>query len=128
MPYKCSMARIQKPPPGRLVVSIMYSSMDALAESVKMLEKRFGRVQYETMEIPCSETEEYKEEMGDLLRRFYSFDNQVSRDSLPTLKAACYKIEPKFSDTVDGFHFRTVKAFCQYVNISKNLGDRFFCQ
>ena len=104
------MARIQKPPPGRLIVSIMYSSMDALAESVEILEKRFGRVQYETLEIPCSETEDYKEEMGDLLRRFYSFDNQVPRDSLPALKASCYKIEPKFSDTVDGFHLRTVNS------------------
>lgn len=104
-----SMARIQKPPPGRLIVSIMYSSMDALAEGVKMLEKKFGRVQYETLEIPCSEAEEYREEMGeDLLRRFYSFDGLVARDSLPDLKAACYKIEPKFSDTVDGYHFRTI--------------------
>ena len=86
----------------------MYSSMDALAESVQMLEKKFGRVQYETLEIPCSEAEEYKEEMGDLLRRFYSFDKEVPRDQLPALKASCYKIEPKFSDTVDDFHFRTV--------------------
>jgi hypothetical protein len=103
------MARIQKPPPGRLVVSIIYSSMDALADGVKALEKRFGRVQYETLEIPCSEADEYSEEMGtDLLRRFYSFDSSVPRDSLPSLKAACYKIEPKFSDTVDGYHFRTI--------------------
>ncbi|UCE25022.1 MAG: DUF4416 family protein [Candidatus Zixiibacteriota bacterium] len=103
------MARLQKPPPGRLVVSIIYSSMDALADAVKALERRFGRVQFETLEIPCSEGAEYKEEMGDdLLRRFYSFDNLVPRDALPSLKAACYKIEPKFSDTVDDYHFRTV--------------------
>jgi hypothetical protein len=82
--------------------------MDALADAVEALEKRFGRVQYETLEIPCSKADEYKEEMGDeLLRRFYSFDNQVPRDSLPALKAACYRIEPRFSDTVDGYHFRT---------------------
>ena len=90
-------------------MSIMYSSMDALAEGVKMLEKKFGRVQYETLEIACCDAEEYREEMGeDLLRRFYSFDGLVPRDSLPDLKAACYKIEPRFSDTVDGYHFRTI--------------------
>ena len=83
--------------------------MDALADAVKTLEKRFGRVQYETLEIPCTTGDEYREEMGeDLLRRFYSFDNMVARDTLPALKAACYKIEPKFSDTVDEYHFRTV--------------------
>ncbi|UCG62198.1 MAG: DUF4416 family protein [Candidatus Zixiibacteriota bacterium] len=103
------MARILKPPPGRLVVSIIYSSMDALADSVKTLEKRFGRVQYETLEIPCAQRDEYKEEMGEeLLRRFYSFESPVARDTLPALKAACYKIEPKFSDTVEDYHFRTV--------------------
>jgi len=83
--------------------------MDALADAVKALERRFGRVQYETLEIPCAEADNYREEMGDdLLRRFYSFETEVARDSLPSLKAACYKIEPKFSDTVDDYHFRTV--------------------
>jgi hypothetical protein len=83
--------------------------MDALADAVKTLEKRFGRVQFETLEISCSEADAYREEMGEnLLRRFYSFDNQFSRDSLPSLKATCYKIEPRFSDTVDGYPFRTV--------------------
>ena len=106
---KYTMARIQKPPPGRLVVSIIYSSMDALADAVSALEKKFGRVQFETLEIPCHQPEEYFEEMGDsLLRRFYSFDKQVPRDTLPALKASCYKLEPRFSDTVDGYHFRTV--------------------
>ncbi len=103
------MARIQKPPPGRLVVSVIYSSMDALADSLKALERKFGRVQFETVEIPCSDRETYREEMGDTLqRRLFSFEKLYARDSLPEIKAICHKVEPMFADTVGDFIFRSV--------------------
>ncbi|NOY88933.1 MAG: DUF4416 family protein [FCB group bacterium] len=103
------MARIQKPPPGRLIVSVIYSSMDALADAVNVLEKRFGRVQFETLEIPCYEADVYREEMGDnLLRRLFSFEKNTPRDMLPELKNICHKIEPQFADVVDDYSFRTV--------------------
>lgn len=103
------MARIQKPPPGRLVISIIYSSIDALADSLHVIERKFSRVECETIEIPCSTQDRYREEMGDdLQRRIFSFEQPVSCDSLPEIKANCYKIEPMFSDQVRDFHFRTV--------------------
>jgi hypothetical protein len=103
------MARIQKPPPARLILSIVYSSLDALADALKVVEKRFGRVQFETMEIPCSDAALYREEMGaPLLRRLFSFERLVSRDALADIKNACHKIEPMFADHVDDYIFRTV--------------------
>lgn len=103
------MARIIKPLPGRLIVSIIYSSMDALADCVSALEKKFGRVQFETLDINCEQAKNYTEEMGDTLaRRFYSFERMVPRDSLAQIKSICHKIEPSFSDTIRGYHFRTV--------------------
>ncbi|MBU8933798.1 MAG: DUF4416 family protein [candidate division Zixibacteria bacterium] len=103
------MARIQKPPPGRLVVSIIYSSLDALADSLRVIERKFSRVECETIEIPCSTQDRYREEMGDnLQRRIFSFEQPVPVDSLPEIKANCHKIEPMFSDCVRDFHFRTV--------------------
>jgi len=103
------MARVQKPPDGRLIVSIIYSSMDGLADGLRALERRFGRVQYETLEIPCAEAEVYREEMGDSLsRRFYSFEKTVSRGTLVDIKKACHKIEPQFADQVGEYLFRTV--------------------
>ncbi|MCP4685320.1 MAG: DUF4416 family protein [bacterium] len=102
------MARKQTPPPGRLIVSIIYSSIDAVADSLKLLERQFGRVQYETIEMPYT-SEAYSEEMGDKLqRRFFSFEKPVERDRLPQIKAACLKIEKQFGDHVDDFTFRTV--------------------
>lgn len=103
------MARVQKPPPGKLVVSLIYSSMDALADSLTALEKRFGRVECETVEIPLANQENYKEEMGDNLeRRFFSFERDVERDALPVLKSICRKLEGQFADHVDDYLFRTV--------------------
>ncbi len=102
------MARIQKPPKGRLIVSIIYSSWDGLADALKMLERQFGRIDCETMEIPYGGNQ-YAEEMGhNLQRRFYSFDRLVERDCLPDAKATCAKIERRLGDLVGDFAFRTV--------------------
>ena len=102
------MARPQKPPKGRLIVSIIYSSMDALADALKQLEKQFGRVQCETREIAYG-GDLYKEEMGDRLeRRFFSFDRMVERDKLPEIKGICSRVEKLFGDQVGDFTFRTV--------------------
>jgi hypothetical protein len=103
------MAQVQLPPPGRLIVSYIYSSVDALAESLNRLERQYGRVQCETVDYPCTCTERYAEEMGDnLRRRFFSFGNMVPRDSLPAIKKTCTRIEKQFSDQVNGYPFRTV--------------------
>lgn len=103
------MARVQQPDKCRQIISIIYSSMDALADSLKSLERKFGPVQYETLEIPCQRSEMYREEMGEgLQRRFFSFEKLVSRDSLAEAKKICHKIEPEFADRIEGYDFRAV--------------------
>ena len=103
------MARVQQPDKGRQIISVIYSSMDALADALKQLERKFGPVQYETLEIECQRPEMYREEMGDgLLRRFFSFEKLIDRDSLADAKKICHKIEPEFSDRVEGYDFRAV--------------------
>ncbi|MEK7775067.1 MAG: DUF4416 family protein [Candidatus Zixiibacteriota bacterium] len=104
------MARVQKPPQGRLIVGVIHSSLDALADSLKALERRFGRVQCETTGAECADGDFYREEMGaDLQRRFFSFERPVSRESLVEIKGICHKIEPLFADrTGEDFYFRTV--------------------
>jgi len=102
------MARLQKPPGGRLIISIIYSYMDGLSDALKMLERHFGRVQYETTEIPFT-SDQYSEEMGhNLQRRFFSFERLVERDDLVKAKSICSKLEKQFGDHIDDFTFRTV--------------------
>jgi len=103
------MARVQEPDKGRQVVSVIYSSMDALADALKALERRFGPVQYETLEITCQKSDMYREEMGEgLLRRFFSFEKMVSREDLADIKKICHKVEPDFADHIQGYDFRAV--------------------
>jgi hypothetical protein len=103
------MARVMEPPPGKLILSIIYTSMDALADCLKTAERRFGRVQFETAEINCAVSKRYEEEMGhNISRRFFSFEQLTPRSALTSIKGICHKIEPNFADHVDGFHFRTV--------------------
>lgn len=105
------MARIQKPPPGRLLVSVIYSSMDALADGLKALERKFGRVQFETVEIACSDQQMYREEMGDnLQRRLFSFERLYPRSALAEIKNTCHKVETTFADTVGDYPFRTINV------------------
>lgn len=103
------MARVQKPPAGRLVVSIIYAYIDAVADALQHLERRYGQVLGETVEIPVSEERFYREEMGKpLLRRFFSFEKPVPRDSLPEVKRWTHKLENQFADKVDDYTFRAV--------------------
>ncbi|MEW6051722.1 MAG: DUF4416 family protein [Candidatus Zixiibacteriota bacterium] len=105
------MARVQRPEPGRLVISVTHSSLDALSDALTMLEKRFGRVQFETSDIPHSNGKLYAEEMGSRLqRRFFSFEKPVPREDLVDIKAACHRIESQLGDHVDDFTFRTVNV------------------
>jgi len=103
------MARKQEGGQGRLIVSVVHSSIDALADAVDALEKRFGAVQYETLEAECGSPDLYKEEMGDnLMRRFFSFERPIDRNMLPTVKSICAKIEAQYADKVHDYCFRTV--------------------
>jgi hypothetical protein len=90
-------------------MSIISSSRDALADALIPLEHRFGKVLGETDEFPCSRADDYREEMGEnIRRRLFGFEPLVARGSLPEVKQACLKIEARFGDRVDDFLFRTV--------------------
>ncbi len=103
------MARVQFPAPGRLILSFIYSSLDGLTDALNEVERRFGPVQCETLDIPCTEVGQYREEMGgSLTRRFFSFEKELARDQLTACKKYCHKIEAKFGDRVDDTTFRTV--------------------
>jgi hypothetical protein len=103
------MTRSKNPPQGRLIISALYSHIDAVADALNKLERQFGRIQCETIDIPYTNTEKYSEEMGDnLMRRFFSFDKPVSRDILPDIKPVLTKIENQLGDRVQDFTFRTI--------------------
>lgn len=103
------MARLIKPTPGKLIVSFIYSSIDALADSLKKVEKQFGPVEFETLDFEPADKLRYAEEMGrSIQRRFFSFARPADRDSLVALKKTTLRIEPEFADQVGDHLFRSV--------------------
>lgn len=103
------MARAVKPPPAKPVISAIYSHVDGLADALVALEKQYGRVECETLEIEFSDKDKLLEEMGSgLSRRFFSFEKLIERDQLIKMKSFCQKVERQLSDVVDDYAFRTV--------------------
>ncbi len=103
------MGKIRKPLPGRLIVSAIYSSMTAMHDAVVDIEKKYGRVELETIDIDFIHTKYYREEMGDnLKRKFFAFEKYVERDHLADLKKFTNKLETKYGEKSGNFVFRRV--------------------
>ncbi|MBD3401494.1 DUF4416 family protein [candidate division GN15 bacterium] len=105
------MGRVVTPPPGRLIFSVVYCHIDALADGLARLEKEFGSVQFETVDIPFHGEPRHVEEMGDpLFRRFFSFEQLIDPDKLVDVKRTCRKVEAAFADHVGDHLFRAVNV------------------
>ena len=105
------MPKLTPPAPGRLICSVAYAQIDALADCLQRLENQFSPVQFETLDIPFTGEPRHHEEMGQqLIRRFFSFEKQVGLDRLADLKRLCRKIEAGFADEVDDYLFRAVNV------------------
>ena len=103
------MGRIKKPLPGKLIISVIYSSLGAMNDAIMEIEKKHGFVEFETDELEFLHTTYYREEMGDdLKRKFFSFENMIERDKLPEIKIWTNKLEEKYGEKVDDFVFRKV--------------------
>jgi len=103
------MGRIKTPLPGKLILSAIYSSPEALQSASMQFEKKFGHVELETEILDFTHTDYYQEEMGDKLKRkFFAFEKLVKRDQLADIKIFSNKLEEKFGDKTGDFVFRTV--------------------
>lgn len=103
------MGRIKKPLPGKLILSVIYSSLGPMHDAVKEIEKKYGMVEFETDEIDFIHTTYYREEMGDnLKRKFFAFEKMVERDKLADIKIWTNKLEEKYGEKVDDYVFRRI--------------------
>ncbi|UCD93386.1 MAG: DUF4416 family protein [Candidatus Zixiibacteriota bacterium] len=103
------MGRVKKPLPGRLIVSVIYASMEAMNDAVVEIEKKYGHVEFETDDIEFLHTTYYREEMGEnLKRKFFAFEKMVERDRLAEIKNWTNKLEEKYGEKVGDFVFRKV--------------------
>jgi hypothetical protein len=103
------MGRINKPLPGRLILSAIYSDVDPLHKALAEIERKYGRVEFESDEMEFLHTTYYREEMGeDLRRKFFAFTDLIERERLAEVKIWTNRLEAKYGETVGDYVFRKV--------------------
>lgn len=81
----------------KFIGAIIYASETNYLKAKYILEKKFGRVDFESNPVNFTFTNYYKEEMGaSLVRRFVSFERLQNPERFVEIKLFCMKIEKKF--------------------------------
>lgn len=92
------MAQIHRPSPVKLIIAILFTSEGVLLNAKEGLERKFGRIDFESPVIPFGYTDYYEKEMGpDLRRQFISFERLIKPDTLASIKRYTNKIESRLT-------------------------------
>ena len=87
------------PKPGKLILSILSARWEKFwPELLPVLEKKMGKVDYQSELIPFTETRYYDEELGTpIFRRILAFSPLVPLDILPAIKLWTNTIENNYA-------------------------------
>lgn len=82
----------------KLITGLIFKEEAVFSQASKILEKRFGRIDFLSQAISFIHTSFYEREFGsDLKRRFISFEKLIPPDTLPQIKIITNAIEKKLS-------------------------------
>lgn len=91
------MGKIRSSIPVKLIIGFIYKERDFEALSKKILQNKFGSIDYETEELDFNYTDYYKEEFGEnLKRKIISFKKLINLKNIEKIKLYTNKIEKKF--------------------------------
>ena len=89
--------------PVKLCAGIIYGSENQYLAALEQLEKKFGRIEFESETFPFDHSEYYGKEMGaDLSRSFIAFARSIAPDMLREIKNFTVKLEKKFLNESGG--------------------------
>lgn len=84
--------------PVKLVLGMISQSRDFFLKAEKILEKKYGKIDFQSMVLAFKYTDYYQKEMGvDLLRKFISFKKLINPENLAEIKIFTNRLEDKFS-------------------------------
>jgi len=107
------MGKIKKHKLVKLIIGFIFKKEDILNGTKAILQRRFGRIDFESQTLPFTHTNYYEKEFGgDLKRRFVSFKKLVLPQNLPTIKIVTNQIEKKLSSNA-----------CRKINIDPGYLD-----
>ena len=88
------------PKPVKLLLSLLTSETQLFGVICRILEKPYGSIDFISEIIPFTHTDYYNKEMGTgLVRKFISFENLISVESLPEIKLYTNTLEGDFSSS-----------------------------
>lgn len=91
------MGEIYKPTKAKLIIGMFSNDESLFKKAQKELEKKYGKVDFESGLLDFNFTDYYQKELGEnLKKKFISFKKMIDYDDLPDIKISTNKIEDKF--------------------------------
>jgi hypothetical protein len=92
------MGKIRKRTPVKLITGFIFKNQEYIIRTKKELQKKFGKIDFESQALPFIHTDYYNKEFGaDLKRSFISFKRLINPENLPQIKIFTNKVEHKLS-------------------------------
>ncbi len=92
------MGEIKTHPPVKLIAGLIFRDEDAAEKAKSSLERRFGKIDFESPVLPFLHTDYYQGEFGvNLKRQFLSFQKLIDPENLSRIKITTNKIEKRLS-------------------------------
>lgn len=92
------MGRIKKKGAVKLIFGFIFGEEKAYFLAKNILEKKFGRIDFESPSLDFKHTNYYEGELGkNLKRKFLSFKNLIKPDSISKIRHFTQKLEKKLS-------------------------------
>jgi len=84
--------------PVKLIAGFIFSDDDYFLAAVKILERKFGKTDFQSEALPFIYTDYYKQELGEGLKRsFIGFRRLIRPEHLPGIKIFTNKLEQRLS-------------------------------
>lgn len=110
------MGIIRKAIPVKLIVGFIYKEEGIFLKAKQLLQKKFGKIDFESEKLLFNLTDYYEQELGkDPLRKFMSFSALIPADKIADIKIFTNAIEKKLAKN----HLRRINIDPGYINFSK---------
>lgn len=92
------MGKITKHAPAKLITAFIFKEEGIFNKTKAVLEKHFGKIDFESQTLAFTHTDYYEKEFGKNLRRkFISFKGLILPQNLPKIKIYTNKLEKRLS-------------------------------
>jgi hypothetical protein len=92
---------LKKPAGAKLIIGLLGCDRNALDAAIKVITKKFGRIDLLSDIWPFEQTDYYRDETGDnILRQFVSAEKLMSPDRLADIKLQTNKLEKKLAKKI----------------------------